>query len=384
MRATKAIIHLENFKHNIKEIRRFTKPGVKMCVPVKADAYGHGSIECAKAALEAGVEFLAVAAVEEGVELREAGIKGRILIFSLASPEEIHDAVKADLTPFVFDEEYIDMFAKEALRQGKKSYPVHLAVDTGMGRIGCYAKDAASLARHIADTGILLHEGTMTHFATSDGKSQADCDYTKKQFEEFKSAIRGIEEAGLSAGICHCANSAATLDLPETHMGMVRPGIIVYGYDADEVNAQYLAKKGTPINLKPVMTLETEVCAIRPFKKGMSVGYGRTWIAEEDTDIALLPIGYGDGFLRRFAQNGIKVAINGKAYPVRGRICMDQCMVDIGKDNKEIQRWDKAVIFGCKEDGALQTADDIAKLTGTISYEITTVLTRRVPREFRS
>jgi len=382
MRATKAIIHLDNFKHNIKEIRRFTKTGVKMCVPVKADAYGHGSIECARAALEAGVDFLAVATVEEGVELREGGIQGRILLFSLASPEEINDAVKANLTPFVFDEEYIDLFAKEVSRQGKKDYAVHLAVDTGMGRIGCYSKDAASLAKHIAATKVLLQEGTMTHFATSDGKSTSDCDYTKKQFEDFKVAIRNIEEAGLSAGICHCANSAATLDLPETHMGMVRPGIIVYGYDADEVNAQYLATKGTPIDLKPVMTLQTEVCAIRPFKKGMSIGYGRTWTAKEDTDVAVLPIGYGDGFLRRFAQKGIKVAIKGRAYPVCGRICMDQCMVDIGKDNKEIQRWDKAVIFGCKEDGALQTAQDISDLTETISYEITTVLTRRVPREF--
>ena len=129
------------------------------------------------------------------------------------------------------------------------------------------------------------------------------------------------------------------------------------------------------------MTLETQVCAIRPFRKGQSIGYGRTWTAAEDTDIAVLPIGYGDGFLRRFAQGGIQVAIRGKAYPVRGRICMDQCMVDIGK-NSGIQRWDRAVIFGVPEDGALQSADDVARLSGTISYEITSCLSPRVERVF--
>ena len=381
MRATRAIIHLENFKHNIRAIREFTKPGTKMCIPVKADAYGHGSVECAKAALECGVEYLAVAAVDEGRELRQNGITSPILLFSLCSPEEIPDAVKFDITPFVFDKEYISLFASEVQKQGKKGFKVHLAVDSGMGRIGCMPEEAADIAKAIADSGSLVQEGTMTHFALSDGKSPEAIAYTKLQFERFTGAIESIRKNGLNPGICHAANSAATLDLPETHLDMVRPGIIVYGYYADEVSEKYLKEKGTPIELKPVMSLVTEVSAIRPFKAGMSVGYGRTWVAEKDTEIAVLPVGYGDGFVRRYSSAGIKVGINGKAYPVRGRICMDQCMVDLGT-NSGVKRWDKVILFGAKEDGAVMSADDLASITGTISYEITTVLTRRVPRFF--
>lgn len=381
MRSTRAIIHLENFMHNINAIRAFTKPGTKMCIPVKADAYGHGSVECARAALECGVEYLAVAAVDEGVELRENGIKAPILLFSLCDPEEIKTAVENDITPFVFDAEYIDLFAEEAKRQNKKAYPVHLAVDTGMGRIGCLEDEAAEIARHIAETKVLVQEGTMTHFALSDDKASSSIEYTKLQFSKFQKAIQNIRDAGFNPGICHCANSAASLDLPETHLDMIRPGIIVYGYDAGDVNSQYLKEKGTPIELKPVMTLCTKVSAIKEFKKGMSVGYGRTWIADRDTKIAVLPIGYGDGFVRRFSTSGIQVSINGKSYPIRGRICMDQCMVELGPDT-DVKRWDTVVLFGSKQDGAVMTAQDVADKTNTISYEITTVLTRRVPRTF--
>ncbi|MBQ1833110.1 MAG: alanine racemase [Treponema sp.] len=381
MRATKAIIHIDYFKENIRNIRRFTASGVKMCVPVKADAYGHGAVECAKAALDCGVDYLAVATVDEGVELRNAGIDAPILLFSLCSPEEIHDAVSHDITPFVFDRDYIRMVDDEAGRLGKKKFPVHLAVDTGMGRIGCMPSEAADLASFVCGSENLFLEGTMTHFATSDCKDPDSIEYTKLQFKRFTDAIESIRARGLNPGICHCANSAATLDLPKTHLDMVRPGIIVYGYDAGDVNSDYLSKKGTPIDLKPVMTLETEVSAVRHFSKGSSVGYGRTWTADKDTDIAVLTIGYGDGFVRRFSSAGIKVSINGKEYPVRGRICMDQCMVDLGLGS-DVKRWDRAVIFGSKADGAMQTAEDIARMTGTISYEITTVLTRRVPRKY--
>lgn len=381
MRATKTVIHLENFKENIRNVRSFTKAGTKICVPVKADAYGHGAVECAKSALEVGADFLAVATVDEAVELRDNGIESPILLFSLCSPMEVELAVKKNVTPFVFDLEYIRMFDDEAGRQGKKDYPVHLAVDTGMGRIGCSVDDAADMAQAISVSKNLFLQGTMTHFATSDCKDNESIEYSDGQFKLFQQAIKSIREKNLDPGICHCANSAATLDRPETHLDMVRPGIILYGYDAGDVDKDYLSKKGHPLELKPVMTLETTVSAIKRFHKGESVGYGRTWTADCDTDIAVLPIGYGDGFVRRFSTAGIKVSINGKEYPVRGRICMDQCMVDLGLDSG-VKRWDRVVIFGAKEDGALQTADDIAKMTGTISYEITTVLTRRVPRYF--
>ena len=379
MRTTKAIIHLGNLKSNVASIKKLLKNNVKMCVAIKADAYGHGAVPCAKAAVESGADYLAIATVDEGIELRTNGIKVPLLLLSLCSPEEIPDAVRYGLTPFIFDSEYIQLFAGVCRSVGIKEFPVHLAVDTGMGRIGCAPKQAGKLAAEIVKTGVLTLGGTGTHFALSDGTSKAAVKYTRNQYEEFKTAIKSIRKAGIEPGICHCSNSAATLNNPEYHMDMVRPGIICYGYYADEVSKEFLESRKIKIDLKPVMTVETSVCAIRPFAQGKSVGYGCTWTAQEDTDIAVLPVGYEDGWFRRFSKEGIKVSINGKGYLVRGRICMDQCMIELGKDHK-VKRWDKAVLFGCKEDGALQTADDIARITGTIPYEITCGISKRVPR----
>ncbi len=381
MRATRAIIHLGNLAHNIQAIRGFIKPGVKICAAVKADAYGHGAVECSKRLLAEGVDVLAVATVGEGEELRAAGISCPILLLSLCAPEEIEDAVRQDITPLVFDKEYIQLFSREAGKLGKADYPVHIAVDSGMGRIGCLPEEAGKIARMIVDSGNLTIGGTCTHFALSDGISQEAQEYTKNQYTNFLKAIDNIRSEGLDPGLRHCCASAATLIHAEMQLDMVRPGIILYGYYADEVDREYLHKLGTPLDLRPVMTLETEVSAIRHFSRGMSVGYGRTWIAEKDTDIAVLPVGYGDGLLRRWAAAGLEVAIGGKTYPIRGRICMDQCMADLGSGSP-VHRWDKAVIFGCKADGAAQDADDIARLTGTISYEITSCITKRVPRTY--
>lgn len=379
MRSTKAIIHLENLKSNIRQIKACAKPGTKMLVPVKANAYGHGSVECAKAALEAGADFLAVATCEEGITLRKNHIKAPILLFSLCSIDEVEDVVNYGITPFVFDEEYIQSFDDACKKAKIQNFSVHLAVDTGMGRIGCYPEEAGNLAKKISESSCLTLGGMCTHLAVSDSIAEENIAYTLSQKERFLKAVENVKNVGIEPGILHMSNSAASLALPEFHLDMIRPGIIVYGYYPDEVDQKYLESKGIKVELKPVMTLETEVCAIREFKKGMSVGYGRTWTCEEDTKIAVLPIGYGDGFLRRNAKAGIQVAINGKNYPVRGRICMDQCMVEIGNDS-DVKRWDKAVIFGDAKDGALQNADDLAEMTDTISYEITTCILERVPR----
>lgn len=379
MRCTKAIIHIDYLKQNISNIKALLKPETKMCIAVKANAYGHGIVECAKAAVECGTSFLAIAAVEEGIQLRQEGITVPLLLLSLCSPEEIPEAVDNDITPLVFDEDYIDSFDKAASSAGKKDYAVHITVDTGMGRVGCRPEEALSLAKKINSTKSLKLGGIQTHFAASDGTSQKAVEYTEKQFNRFMTAVNSIKDAGIDPGICHCANSAAAISLPKTQLDMVRPGIIVYGYYPDEITREFLKSKGIDLELKPVMTLETSVCSIKKFLPGESVSYGMTWTSEKETNIAILPVGYGDGFFRHYAKDGVTVTINGKNYPIRGRICMDQCMVDIGNDSG-IKRWDKAVIFGSREDGALQTADDIASLTKTISYEITTAIESRVPR----
>ncbi|MFA6856361.1 MAG: alanine racemase [Treponema sp.] len=381
MRCTRAVIYGDNLKHNIGVIRSFIKrPQTKLCIAVKADGYGCGAVFTARTALECGAFCLAVATVDEGIELRENGISCPILMLSLCTKDEMESVVKHNITPLVFDREYILSFDKAAGRFNEKSkFPVHLAVDTGMGRIGCLPEDAVEAASLITRSTHLSLGGVCTHCSSADGINDEDRIYTKMQFDTFVSAVNTIKAAGIEPGICHCAASAVLLDHPEMQLDMVRSGIITYGYYAGQINREYFVAKGTTCELEPVMSLESEIVAIRPFRAGKSVSYGRTWVADRDTDIAVLPIGYADGLLRHFSP-GLTVAINGKSYSVVGRICMDQCMVDIGKNNPDVHRWDKAVFFGPKNSGALQDAEDIARRTGTIAYEIMTGITKRVPR----
>jgi len=382
MRSTRALIYRDNLKHNLGVIRSFIQnPQTKLCIAVKADGYGCGAVFTARTALECGASYLAVATVNEGIELRENGISCPVLMLSLCTKEEMEAAVTYNITPFVFDREYIEAFDKAAGRFGGAiPFPVHLAVDTGMGRIGCLPEEAAETAALIARSAHLALGGVCTHCSSADGTTDADRAYTKRQFDLFTAAVSAIKNRGIDPGICHCAASAALLDHPEMQLDMVRAGIITYGYYAGAVDRAYFAGKGTPCELEPVMAVETQVAAIRPFKAGSCISYGRTWTASEDTDIAILPAGYADGILRRFSP-GMTVAINGRSYPIVGRICMDQCMADIGRNNDSVHRWDRAVFFGPKNSGAVQDAEDIAKRTGTISYEIMTGITRRVPRE---
>ena len=403
MRLTFAEIYIKNFEANVKAIKKFVKPGVKICCSVKADAYGHGAVPCAKAAVKCGADFLAVATVGEGIELREAKIKAPILLLSYCSPSEMADLVKFNITPFVGDEEYIG-FLERAVQKaaaktdacaaaGKaknaekcsqdqkaaaKKFAVHLAVDSGMGRVGCLPSDAAALAKRIASSKFLCLGGMCTHFASADGTSARDRSYAKKQRDVFAAAVESVKAAGIKPGIVHASASAALMDKPEWQFDMVRPGIILYGYYPDKITEKHLRAKKTPLVVKPVMALVTGISALRPFKKGMSVSYGSTWTAAKDTTIGVLPIGYADGLLRRQAGT-LKVSVGGKLYPVRGRICMDQCMVDLGSA-KGIKRFDRAVIFGPKESCALLTADDLARAAGTISYEILTCVGKRVER----
>ncbi|MCR5495759.1 MAG: alanine racemase [Treponema sp.] len=382
MRATKAIIYSDNLKNNIAEIKKNLKKGVKLCCAVKADGYGNGGINAAKIAEEMGAEYLAIATVDEGLELRENGIKAKLLLLSPCIPQEFEELIKNKITPLIFDKEVIDLLEEEAEKCGVKNEEVFLAVDTGMGRIGCLAQESAELAKYISDKKHLTLSGMITHFAVSDSVTEDNISYTKKQAELFKLAVENVKNEGINPGIITASASAAGIAMPELQFDMIRPGIILYGYYADEVTEDYLLSKGIHLSLKPVMQFETTVSAIRPFTPGRSVSYGRTWECSKETDIAVLPVGYADGLLRRNSP-GLKVSINGKEYPLVGRICMDQCMVDIGKNNPNVHRWDKVIIFGPKDKGALYDADDIAKMTGTISYEVMTSISKRVERIYR-
>jgi len=371
MRPTKAIIHLDNLQHNIREVKKRLHDDVKICLAVKADAYGHGAIHSSVAAIRSGVTHLAVASVQEGIELRNAGIIAPIISLSIPNLDEAKDIILNNIQPIVVDEEYIEHLNNVAFSLNKKAH-LHLKVDTGMGRIGCRPDEAIMLAKKINEKSNLHLEGVATHFAVSDSIDPNDESFTQRQISIFKKTIESIENEGIRIPLVHASNSGATLFQKE-QFDMVRIGLLAYGYSPfDEEN------ECNEIELKPVMELLTEVVFIKQVKKGDSISYGRTWKSQKDTYIATLPIGYADG-LSRSLSSKLKVRIGNEFYPIVGRICMDQCMVDIGSESK-VKRWDEVCIFGPSNGIKNNSAKDVANLAGTICYEITSNINKRVPR----
>ena len=378
MKATRAVIHLDNFLRNFRAIQGRIGPNRTICVPVKADAYGHGAVAIAQASLAAGASCLAVADVEEGAILRNEGISAPILLFSQPLPAEIPGILENRLIPFVSDGEFIEMLDKAAAAGIR--LPVHLKINTGMGRTGCQPDEAAVLAKKLDASAALEYAGTATHLAVSDSAAPGDIAFTKEQIARFGRVLDAIKAAGVSPGIVHAANSGAVILHPEAWFDMVRPGIALYGYktieETDVSAALSLHMSLSPLRLEPVMELRTNVVFIRRVKKGETVSYGRTWTAGQDTAIGVLPVGYADG-LPRLVSNKWQAVIGGKTYPLVGRICMDQCMVDLGSDSK-VSRWDEAVVFG----GCAPDAAELARRIGTIPYEITCNINKRVPRVY--
>ncbi len=384
MNGTEARIYLTNLEHNIRHIQKIIG-NAKLCVSVKANAYGHGDVAVAEKALSCGAEYISVASVEEGSRLRERGISAPILLFGLTIPEKAGDVIRLKLTPFVCDREYIDTLDAAASRFTAAAdsamrfrFPVHLKIDTGMGRIGCRPEKAAALAEYICKTKHLYLEGVCTHFCVSDSFDKSDVDFTEKQIDLFSKSADDIKKAGIEPGLRHCSASGGILMYPHAHFDMVRAGILTYGYSPVRSAAEYTPADS--FNLKPVMELSAPIVALKTVRAGESVSYGRTWTAPHTTRIATLPIGYGDG-LPRGLSSRLKVTVGGKNYPIVGRICMDQCMADVGTD-ESIHRWDRAYIFGPGE--GCQTAADVAALQNTIHYEIITGISARVPRVYVS
>lgn len=380
MRMTRVIFYKENLISNIESIRSVLEnKKTKICIPVKANGYGAGAIFTAKTALEAGVNFFAVATVDEGIELRKAGIQdAEILLLSLCSESEMESAVSFDLSPLVSDAEYISLFEKAAHRAQKK-LNVHLAIDTGMTRIGCFPEEASALSKKISESGNLFLRGVCTHFSAADEQNENAKAFTDTQFQKFTHAVSEIEKAGIDPGIRHCSASAAALVQKKMQLDMVRPGLMCYGYFDGEANEAWCKKNNVRLELKPVLALATKVASIRKIPKGNFVSYNRTWQTNKDVYIATLPIGYADGLLRTLSPR-LCVTINSNSYPIVGRICMDQCMVALGKNEANVKRFDDVFIFGPNNSGALQSAEKLANIAGTISYEILTGISHRVPR----
>ncbi len=366
MRPTVAQISLPAFEFNFNQVRKLVGGKTKIMAVVKANAYGHGAIEISKLAVSLGAEYLAVAIPEEGVELRKSGIETPILVFTTPFEHQIEIFFKYDLTPTIFSIDIAEKFNSFAEKFGRR-IKCHIKVDTGMGRVGINFKDAFEFARKLSEEyKNLIIEGIYTHFATSDEKDKT---YANLQFRRFLDIIQALESNGIRIPIKHCANSGAILDLPETYLDMVRPGIMLYGYhpSLDVLNK---------IELRPVMTLKSKVAFLKVVEPGTSISYGRRFVAQKRTRIATIPIGYADGYNRLLTNCG-KVLINGKIFPVVGTVTMDQIMVDVGLED-EIKIGDDVILFG---DSKI-TAWDIARLIGTIPYEICCNVSSRVPRVY--
>lgn len=363
-------VNLDNLASNIRNIRKLLKPGTEYISVVKADAYGHGAVEVAKICMECGIKWMAVAMLDEALELRSAGIKGGVLILGYTPAIMADTIVKNDISQTCYSYELAKALSDAGVRLGRMA-KIHIAVDTGMGRIGFQpSEEDALIVKRISELPNLKIEGIFTHFAVADEKDKV---YTHEQFGKYNRFLSMLDSMKVDVGLKHVGNSAEIVDLPDFNLDAVRPGIIQYGlYPSEEVMK-------SKIDLKPVMSVKANVIHVKEVEKGTSISYGRKYITTARSKIVTLPIGYADGYTRMLFGKA-KVIINGKYAPVVGAICMDQCMVDATSVG-DVKVGDEVVIMG--SDGNLTiSAEDIASSIGTINYEVVCMFSKRVPRVY--
>ena len=366
---TWAEIDLSALEHNYRALRAMLAPGCRFLGLCKANAYGHGAAVIGKKLEELGADMLAVACISEAVELRHSGVTMPILCLGETPEACVPLLLEYDVTQMVEDLETGEMLSKAAQAAGR-TLTIHVKLDTGMSRLGFFwdpergDQVADEIARLCRLPG-LKAEGLFTHFSDADGSEE----YTMEQFTKFLDAKAALEARGISFPICHCASSAAMLQYPCTHLDMVRPGLVLYGY----YPAEELRGMDGP-GLEPVMTVKSRVCAVRALPKGTYVSYGRTARLERDSLLAVVPIGYGDGYPRCLS-NRMVMKIHDTQCPVVGRVCMDMCMVDVTQV-PGVRPGDTAVVY----DGPL--LERAAQLAGTIPYELLCDVSPRVPRVY--
>ena len=361
-----ARINMENIRHNLDSVKNKTGLSVKVMPVIKADGYGHGAVEIAKAIYNES-DCFGVAVIEEALELRNAGIDKPILILGTLSPQYYRLAIENDIIVSLYNDEYAQKLSEVALDMGKKA-KFHLKVNTGMNRIGVKCDDDGfCMAKRIISLPNLLFDGIFTHYATAD---EADKTFSDRQLELFEKFCLRLEADGINTGTRHICNSAGIMET-DTFFDMVRPGIILYGlYPSDEVSKKVF-------ELKPALELRTHVSCVKTVDAGEGISYGRTYITDSPRVIATIPVGYADGYPRLLSGCG-RVIIHGCYAPIVGRICMDQFMVDVtGIDG--VCEEDDVVLIG-SDGNCTISADEIAELTGTINYEVTCSISKRVPR----
>lgn len=370
LKRTWSEIDLDALIHNYNMLRKRIGENVKFLGVVKADAYGHGSVQVSKALEKAGADYLAVSSIDEAMELRVNGIKMPILILGHTPKEQVEKLIENNITQAVTCRSKAVEYSDEAVRLGK-TLKIHIKVDTGMSRLGYlvegdfFENGIKGISEAVNMPG-LYGEGIFTHFSMSDEPGEDAEKYTRHQFKLFTDVISGVEkEIGRKFEIRHCANTGAVARYPETFLDMVRPGLLLYGY------GEFAAELG----LKPVMTLKTNVSTIKTYPAGTLVSYGGIYKTEQTTRMAVLPYGYADGFFRALSNRCELMTEDGPA-PQRGKICMDMCMIDVtGKTNVKVGS--EVEIFGKKN-----SIDTLSALAGTIPYELTCAVSKRVPRTY--
>ena len=368
LRRTWAVIDLDALGENYEKLRRHIGPDVKFLGVVKADAYGHGAIRVAEVLEKRGADYLAVSSIDEAMELRLGGIAMPILILGHTPKEQVEKLIENHITQAVTCKAKALEYSEEAVRCGG-TLKVHIKVDTGMSRLGYLVSGAhfESGVEGICEACRLPGldaEGIFTHFAVSDEEDRESRAYTREQFDLFTSVIEKAEEKlGRKFALRHCANTGAVAYWPEMMLDMVRPGLLLYGYGARR------------LGLRPVMRLMTSVSTIKVYEPGTSVSYGRIFKTERTTRMGVVPYGYADGFFRCLSNRCSLMTAYGPA-PQRGRICMDMCMIDL-TDLPEVDVGDEIEIFGPEN-----PVERLADLAGTIPYELTCAVSKRVPRVY--
>lgn len=360
-------IDLNAVASNVRSIKSLVRDDVSLMAVVKANAYGHGSAQVARVVIEHGADFLAVANLEEALELRRAGIDAPILTLSYVPAEAIASAIASDLTVTIYDLEQAQRYQLAAGESGR-ALSAHLKVDTGMGRFGVLPDDACALCRRIADLPAIKLEGIYTHFSSAD----ADTQYTARQLSRFCDLLARLGRHGVRFQYVHAANSAALLTAPASHFNLVRPGLLLYGLNP-------LGERRGPAWLKPAMTWRTTIAQVKTLPAGSSVGYGNTFRTQGRETIALLPVGYADG-LRRAPRTWREALVRGQRAPLVGRVSMEKTAVNVSHI-PGARAGDEVVLLGKQGNEEIST-DKIADWIGSINYEVVTSIAPRLTRDF--
>lgn len=362
-------INLDAIAHNVRIIRQVVGKNTQIIAVVKANAYGHGAVEVSETLLENGVTMLGVGVIEEGIVLREAGIKAPILICGLTMNDQIEPLVMYNLTATVCKLKTIQTLSRIASKN-KKRARIHIKIDTGMGRLGIPSTDTLNFVKKISQMKNIEIEGIFTHFAAS---NEEDRNYTRKQFEKYKKALLELERERINIPLKHVANSAAILNSSSFHLDAVRPGIIIYGL------FPWPETKRT-VQLRPTAEFKTKIVFLKEVPAGKSIGYGRTYSTTKPTRVATLPVGYADGYSWLLSNNG-EVLVRGERAPIIGKICMDLCMIDVTHIGG-VQIGDEVVLWG-KQGSRMVSVQEIAQKTGNIVYEVICMVDKkRVPKVF--